>query len=795
MSGKIARMKTFITSIAILSSTFLFSHFGNGSRVFARDIDCDLLVVGGSEGGVAAAVQAARLGVKKIALVNDVNWLGGQFTAEGLGAIDEWTIYHGKRVAFPRSGMFLEIINGIEEDNLRKYKLAQPGNCFCAWLTCAPRDTERVFRRLIGPYLDDNDGPIELVENYQPSRVIVEKGAVVGATFRSTKGKSELTVRAKITIDASDLGDVVRLSGAKYLRGPDLKSRFGEPSAPADASQVSPNELNPLTYCLVLRESEEPTIIDKPPHYDERGYFGTTTATRTEFDKLGWPADALKPFAPAWKDTTLPEGPYTGGPTVYHHRRLVDRRHNKLTPGTEAILINWPLQDYPTDKLPQRVVDELEALEPGLSKKNLVDMEPHQRQVIFNDAKRHALAMLYHLQTTVHERQPAGEVTFRSLRLTDSFGTPDKLPLKPYLREGLRTEALYMLREQDVRDTDGVQSWAAHMVPDSVFGFQFNIDFHPTRRVFLNGDPKGPWTVAHTKDRNWSTHTDRAGFPLRSLVPVEMDRLLVAGKNLGMTSLVQSAVRLHAHGMHSGQASGTIAALCLAESRQPREAARDLAFVRRVQTKLLSPAKSFPGVLLWPYQDVPPKADHFVAANQLAIRSILPGDPGEADFHADRVVTRRELARAICRAALSVGRLEQYDLARGGGMPLFADVGVSDPDLAPIETLGRTKVIPLADRFLPNEPATKEFAASVFQNLGWPAPSKGPATIRRGEFANLLWKAIVDRPEVDGRNPDRFLSPGADGDSDGIADLEDALPFDRDNNNLPDHLDPDSVTN
>ena len=95
--------------------------------------------------------------------------------------------------------------------------------------------------------------------------------------------------------------------------------------------------------------------------------------------------------------------------------------------------------------------------------------------------------MLYSLQTTVYEKQPFAEVSFRNIpHLTDEFGTADHLPPKPCVHEGLRTEALYMLREEDVRDTDKLQSWARHMVPDNVFGFQFNIDFHPTRRTYLD---------------------------------------------------------------------------------------------------------------------------------------------------------------------------------------------------------------------------------------------------------------------------------------------------------------------
>lgn len=49
----------------------------------------DLLVVVGGESAVAAAVQAARLKIPRIAIVNDIDWWGGQFSSEGVGAVDE----------------------------------------------------------------------------------------------------------------------------------------------------------------------------------------------------------------------------------------------------------------------------------------------------------------------------------------------------------------------------------------------------------------------------------------------------------------------------------------------------------------------------------------------------------------------------------------------------------------------------------------------------------------------------------------------------------------------------------
>jgi hypothetical protein len=692
-------------------------------------IDCQLLVVGGGESAVAAAIQAARLGIRNIVLANDGNWLGGQFTSEGLGAVDEWTKYRDGRVPFPRSGLFLEIMTAIEADMHARYGNSRPGNCFCAWTTCEPQATERLFRRLIEPYLNTNGGPITLVENAEPMRVESSKGRVVQVHFRVDEkdGTRHRIYRPQLTIDASDWGDVVRLAGAKYFAGPDLKDRFHEPSAPTTYDEVEPTEINPITWCLVLRESKSPTIIPRPAGYDESRYHAATTATRDEFQKMGWPEKAMKPFASAWRDTALPKGPYTEGPTVYHHRRLIDRRHNGLAAGTELVLVNWPLQDYPTNRHPKHVAEALEKTEKGASRKNLPELTPAQRRIIFDDAKLHSLGLLHHLQTTVAERDLAAAgnkpiVTFRDLELTDEFGTADRLPPKPYIREGLRTDALYMLREQDVRDTDGNQCWARSMTPDGVFGFQFNIDFHPTKRIFVDDDPAKTWTLVHTKHRNWSTDTDRAMMPLRSLVPSEMNGLIVAGKNLGVSSIVQSAVRLHGHGMLAGQAAATVAVVCLQNDKEPRQVAADLRLIRAVQSNLLDPVdvitrRKPPGVLLWPYHDVPPEADYFTAANRAALAGHYIADDKLPDFGADKRVAREELEQVLTR--------------------------INAPNT-------------LRDRF---------------------AKSAAPPT--RRELVMAIEQLMVKRhvPEGEGAlQPIPFITPGADSDNDGIPDLEDPLP-------------------
>jgi hypothetical protein len=49
---------------------------------------CDILVAGGGTGGVAAVLTAARAG-RTVCLTEETDWLGGQFTAQGVTAFDD----------------------------------------------------------------------------------------------------------------------------------------------------------------------------------------------------------------------------------------------------------------------------------------------------------------------------------------------------------------------------------------------------------------------------------------------------------------------------------------------------------------------------------------------------------------------------------------------------------------------------------------------------------------------------------------------------------------------------------
>lgn len=738
----------------------------------AAELEADLLIVGGNESACAAAVQAARLGVKRVVLVNDIDWLGGQFSAEGVGCLDEWTMVEGRRVNFPRSGLFLEMVRLIRAHNSARYGKATPGNAFCGTDTIEPAAAAGLFEELVKTHVQS--GVLRIERGWEPAAVNVRYGAVVGVEFdHVAHGKERLRVTAKLTLDASDWGDVIRLSGAKYGAGPDLKSRFGEPSAPEAFDEAGVQEMNPLSWCVVLRETGgQPAVVSRPATYDPRSFA------------------ALDKLAP-WVDSDMSAGMYSpSGNSPYTHRRLVDRWHNGFAPGTEATFLNYPVQDYPLCQLPQRVVDALERSEAGASRKNIVDLSPAQRRIIFDDARQHSLGVLHHLQTAVHDRMGDFPQSFRYMALTEEFGTADRLPPKPYVREGLRLEALSMLREQDIRTTEKEPKWARVLPTDGVFGFQFNIDFHPTRRRYLTGDRNGPWQFVHTPTRGWHTDTDRALFPLRGLVPVAMNGLIGGGKNIGVSSVVQSALRLHGQMMHVGQAGGTLAWLCLRDGRQPRTVAGDLAGVRELQMRLLRGAGG-PGVLIWPWHDLDPDDLHFEAANALALRGVWTPDEGSVFFQPAKIVTRRELAKTLARLHRASGLAKAWP---AWGQPLYQDVRQDDADRAFIEamvTWGDFQ--PTAEKFRPEEVATSGTLHDWLIRLGLPVSrglldNKG-RVLQRAEAVQHLWRALQQQGEW---FPESgvWLRPGDDADDDGMVNLEDALPFDHDNDNVPDRLQP-----
>ncbi|WP_291167145.1 FAD-dependent oxidoreductase [Gimesia sp.] len=614
----------------------------------------DLLIVGGTESGWAAAIQAARQGVKSITLVLDGDWLGGQYTEQALACVDEnkgpgkvgWGVdWHPMKRSFHRSGLFKELMDRIEAFNTQKYGSPMPGRPFHGPSTFRPAEAEAIFRELLQPYIDN--GQVTLITRHYPVKADLEQtGAhprLTGLWLAPTGSEQpDRHIQAPLTIDASDWGDVIQLAGADFELGADPRSRYHEPSAPVDLSDYPANEMNPITWAMVVEESDGETPIPQPERYDDRNFVRTSKLSLAEMKHLKWDRPVKLGSIPHWPDKGKASPRQL---SIFTVRRIVDGETSNDQ--RTSILLNYMLgQDYPLERLPRHVVDALEATEPGASEKNIVLMTRPQRQIIFEDAKRHSLSLLYHLQNFVHERAPDKTNSFRHFHLSNEFGTADHLPPKPYIRESLRLKAMYMMREQDGRNQDGPHKKFARerfsqvLYPDGLFAWQFHYDFHRTGRAYLKAEGNsGPWIDYEKPGRNTSLVSDRSLFPLRSLVPVEMDGLLGAQKNVGYSSIVSAAIRLHDQCVAIGQAAGATAAISLQHDIAPREIPYDREKLEQVRTALCGGSQTGVALLIWPYRDLAPAHPAFIAVNRLAARGVLPLKIREVNFQPDAAAT------------------------------------------------------------------------------------------------------------------------------------------------------------
>ncbi|NNE93152.1 MAG: FAD-dependent oxidoreductase [Verrucomicrobiales bacterium] len=644
-------------------------------------LETDLLIVGATESGWAAAIQAARMGVKRVTIVHDGEWFGGQFTEQALACVDEdkgvgkvgWGVdWHPMKRSFHRSGLFKELMDKIEAHNTAKYGSPMPGRPWHGPSTFRPAEAEAIFREMIQPYIDS--GQIQVFWNWYPADATVEKNRLAQVEFLPLdENEGTLLVRPKLTIDASDWGEVIQVSGAAYEVGPDPKSRYNEPSA---TEEIVPNEMNPITWAMIVEESPtgEPTPIPEPPNFDDRNYPRATHFSRTEFANLKWDRKTGLGAISHWPDG----GAENSSPrqlSVFSVRRIVDGYSSK--DGKTSILLNYMNgQDYPLTRLPTRVANTLEKTEPGASQKNIVEMTREQREIVFQDAKHHAKGVLYHLQNFVHERAPDKTNSFRNFRLSREFGTDDNLPPKPYIRESLRLKAMYMMREQDGRNRDGETKKAAKerfshvMYADGLFAWQFHYDFHRTGRTYLETEGEnGPWIDYETPGRHTRHVSDRCVFPARSLVPIEMDGLLGAQGNVGFSSIVSAAIRLHDQRIHIGQASGAMAAVSLAENVQPRKIPYDADLLEAVRAGLCGEEMEGVPLLLYPFRDLKPEDECFVAVNRMAIAGALEIDPRKVDFEPkakDRMENweKKHFAGVKPETDLRVPDMSRGDLAR-----------------------------------------------------------------------------------------------------------------------------------
>lgn len=514
----------------------------------------DVLVVGGGLGGVAAAHAALTAG-RRVILTEEYAWLGGQLTSQAVPPDEHSWVEH-----FGVTATYRRLREGIREYYRRAYPLSakarltrdlNPGAGLVSRLCSEPAVAVAVIDEMLMPFV--GGGRLTILKPAQPTSASVEGDRVTSVTVLMLATGESHEITADFVLDATELGDVLPMTGTEYVTGFESRNVTGEPSAPAHAQ---PDNQQAISWCLAFDHVDGNHVIDKPSDYDYwRAY---------QPDFWGAPLLSLTAPHPRTLETVtrsfnplIDDDPYDltadqrvnpGDRELWTFRRIAAAK--LFTPGaydSDVVIMNWPMIDY----FDGPIVDNQNA--------------PSHLEA----SRQLSLSVFYWLQTEVP--RPDGGTGWAGLRLRgDITGTVDGLAQAPYIRESRRIRALFTVVEQDLSvEARGHGRPATYF--DSVGVGMYRIDLHPS----TGGDnyidvPSAPFEI-----------------PLGALIPIRMANVLPAGKNVGTTHITNGAFRLHPVEWNIGEAAGWLAAFCLNHAVEPREVRTSSKLLEEYQSLLI----------------------------------------------------------------------------------------------------------------------------------------------------------------------------------------------------------------
>ena len=464
----------------------------------------DVLVVGGGTGGTAAAIQAARRGANTV-LVSEFSWLGGMLTSAGVSA--------------PDGNELLAFQTGIWGAFLRELQRRSEGldNAWVSFFTYDPRVGADIFADWVAQLPN-----LTWIQAQTPLEVLKEDDRVVGVRF------AEFTIFAQITLDGTELGDLLAIADIPHRWGWELQSEWGEPSAPIAANSLTKTyPVQAPTWVVILQDFGEELApkISAPPRYD--------------------PAK----FIQAWADH--------GAEKFLNYGRLPGNR----------FMINWPIagNDY------------------GERVERLVGSEAARSQFL-QEALWHTQGFAHFIQTQMGQRLGLAEEIFP---VSPGVLGGGAYALHPYYRESRRLKGMVTVREQDLLPKGQVAPLplkttaqgceiAENICQSIAIGNYVNDHHYPSGDILLK-----------PKSMRWGGRSTGTPFtvPYGSLVSQTTDGFLVCEKNISVSHIANGATRLQPLVLGIGQAAGMAAALCVEQNCQPRALS-----VRSLQNALLEDA-------------------------------------------------------------------------------------------------------------------------------------------------------------------------------------------------------------
>ena len=194
--------------------------------------NADVIVIGGGLGGCMAALAVAKMGYQVI-MTEETDWLGGQFTSQGVPP-DE----HRWIESFGCTSTYREFRNRVRQyyrDNYpltkeaKENDLLNPGNGWVSRLAHEPKVALNVISDMLAPFI--NSGKIKVLYNYKPIEATKDGDTVQAITVVHVNELSKIELSGHYYLDATECGDVLPIAGVEYVTGAESRSITGEPHA------------------------------------------------------------------------------------------------------------------------------------------------------------------------------------------------------------------------------------------------------------------------------------------------------------------------------------------------------------------------------------------------------------------------------------------------------------------------------------------------------------------------------------------------------------------------------------
>lgn len=511
-----AYIKTYLLSLVLII-------ISAGNAICQNSIDTDVLIIGGGASGTAAGVQAARMGAQTI-IIEESPWVGGMLTAAGVSAIDG----NHKLPA----GMWGEFRDAL----IKHYGSAEALQT--GWVSNVqfePSVGNKIFQELISA-----EKNLRLFTQTKLSSLRYNKGKWNANVANNNTGEF-FSINASIVIDATELGDIAKMTGVKYDIGMESRHDTREDIAPENSNGI----IQDLTYVAVLKDYGKDVTINRPDGYDASNY-----ACCSINELCTSPSEPDRMWSPEMMIT-----------------------YGKL-PGNKY-MINWPIEgnDFYL---------------------NIIEASPQEREKALTEAKNFTLGFIYFMQT---------ELGFNTLGLADDeFPTDDLLPFMPYHRESRR---IHGLTRFTLNHIVAPYDQAEALYRTSIAVGDYPVDHHHAR---YTGQEELPRLYFHP--------VPSFGLPLGTLIPQDVDNLIVAEKSISVSNIVNGTTRLQPVVLQIGTAAGTLAALAASQGKSPADVS-----VREVQRNILDA-----GGYLLPFLDVDKNDDRFKSYQRIGATGILKGE-------------------------------------------------------------------------------------------------------------------------------------------------------------------------